>query len=144
MAAELLTDEWLAAVGAALAGLSGAGTGETGAGTGETVGAAGAGRVVVQTVVNGSPAGTVAFCAVIEDGGPVALAPGRHPEPDVVLTWPYPDFAAHWFGELSLEVAYMRGQVKIEGDHALVFDDLRPLRSAARRLPALAALRTRP
>ena len=28
MAAELLTDEWLAAVGAALVGLSGAGTGE--------------------------------------------------------------------------------------------------------------------
>ena len=138
MAAELLTDEWLAAVGAALAGLSGAGTGETG------VGAAGAGRIVVQTVVNGSPVGTVAFCAVIEDGGPVVLAPGRRPEPDVVLTWPYPDFEAHWFGELSLEVAYMRGQVKIEGDHALVFDDLRPLRSAARRLPALAALRTRP
>lgn len=137
MVAELLTDEWLAAVGAALAGLSGAGTGQADAG-------AGAGRVVVQTVVNGSPFGTVAFCAVIEDGGSVALAPGRRPEPDVVLTWPYPDFEAHWFGELSLEVAYMRGQVKIEGDHALVFDDLRPIRSAARRLPALAALRTRP
>lgn len=135
MATELLTDEWLAAVGAALAGLSGAGTGEADAG---------AGRVVVQTVVNGSPFGTVAFCAVIEDGGSVVLAPGRRPEPDVVLTWPYPDFEAHWFGELSLEVAYMRGQVKIEGDHALVFDDLRPIRSAARRLPALAALRTRP
>lgn len=135
MAAELLTDEWLAAVGAALAGLSGAGTGEADAG---------AGRVVVQTVVNGSPFGTVAFCAVIEDGGSVVLAPGRRPEPDVVLTWPYLDFEAHWFGELSLEVAYMRGQVKIEGDHALVFDDLRPIRSAARRLPALAALRTRP
>lgn len=137
MAAELLTDEWLAAVGGALAGLSGAGTGQAGGG-------AGAGRVVVQTVVNGSPSGTVAFCVVIEDGGPVVLAPGRRPEPDVVLTWPYPDFEAHWFGELSLEVAYMRGQVKIEGDHALVFDDLRPIRSAARRLPALAALRTRP
>ena len=135
MAAELLTDEWLAAVGAALAGLSGAGTGEADAG---------AGRVVVQTVVNGSPFGTVAFYAVIEDGGSVVLAPGRRPEPDVVLTWPYPDFEAHWFGELSLEVAYMRGQVKIEGDHALVFDDLRLIRSAARRLPALAALRTRP
>lgn len=137
MAAELLTDEWLAAVGGALAGLSGAGTGQAGGG-------GGAGRVVVQTVVNGSPSGTVAFCAVVEDGGPVVLAPGRRPEPDVVLTWPYPDFEAHWFGELSLEVAYMRGQVKIEGDHALVFDDLRPIRSAARRLPALAALRTRP
>lgn len=136
MAAELLTDEWLAAAGAALAGLSGAGTDAAGVG-------AGAGRIVVQTVVNGSPAGTVAFCAFIEDGGPVVLAPGRRPEPDVVLTWPYPDFEAHWFGELSLEVAYMRGQVKVEGDHALVFDDLRPLRSAARRLPALTALRTR-
>ena len=85
--------------------------------------------------MNGSPFGTVAFWVVIEDGGSVALAPGRRPEPDVVLTWPYPDFEAHWFGELSLEVAYMRGQVKIEGDHALVFDDLRPIRSAARRLP---------
>ena len=138
MAAELLTDDWLSAVGSALAGLRASGTGAAGAG------GAGIGRVVVQTVVNGSPAGTVAFCAVLEEEGTVALSPGRCPGPDVVLTWPYPDFEAHWFGELSLEVAYMRGQVKVEGDHALVFDALRPIRSAARRLPALIALRTRP
>lgn len=126
-AGELLTDGWLSAVSSALADLP----------------TAGIGRLVVQTVVNGSPSGAAAFCAVVEDGGPVTLTSGRHPRPDVTLTWPYSDFEAHWFGELSLEVAYMRGQVKVEGDHALVFDALRPIRSAARHLPALAALRTR-
>lgn len=126
-AVELLTDDWLSAVSSALADLP----------------TAGIGRLVVQTVVNGSPVGAAAFWTAVEDDGPVALASGRHPEPDVSLTWPYPDFEAHWFGELSLEAAYMRGQVKVEGDHALVFDALRPIRSAARRLPALAALRTR-
>lgn len=137
MAAELLTDEWMAAVSSALAGLPASGT------AAPSDAAAGVGRIVVQTVVNGSPAGAAAFCAVVEDGGPVVLASGRHPRPDVSLTWSYPDFEAHWYGELSLEVAYMRGQVKVEGDHALVFDALRPIRSAARRLPALTALRTR-
>ena len=126
-AVELLTDDWLSAVSSALADLP----------------TAGIGRLVVQTVVNGSPVGAAAFWAAVEEGGPVVLASGRHSEPDVSLTWPYPDFEAHWFGELSLEAAYMRGQVKVEGDHALVFDALRPIRSAARRLPALAALRTR-
>ena len=137
MAAELLSDEWMAAVSSALAGLPAS---EIEA---PSDGAAGVGRVVVQTVVNGSPSGAAAFCAVVEDEGPVTLTSGRHPRPDVTLTWPYSDFEAHWFGELSLEVAYMRGQVKVEGDHALVFDALRPIRSAARCLPALAALRTR-
>lgn len=127
-AGELLTDGWLSAVSSALADLP----------------TAGIGRLVVQTVVNGSPSGLAAFWTAVEHGGPVVLTSGRHSRPDVSLTWPYSDFEAHWYGELSLEVAYMRGQVKVEGDHALVFDALRPIRSAARRLPALTALRTRP
>lgn len=137
MAAELLTDEWMAAVSSALAGLS-ASEIEV-----PSDGAAGVGRVVVQTVVNGSPSGAAAFCAVVEEGRQIVLSAGRSPDSDVALTWSYPDFEAHWYGEMSLEVAYMRGQVKVEGDHALIFDALRPIRSAARRLPALAALRTR-
>ena len=127
----------MAAVSSALAGLPSSGTGAP------SDGAAVVGRVVAQTVVNGSPSGVAAFFAVVEDGGPIVLSAGRSPDSDVSLTWSYPDFEAHWYGELSLEVAYMRGQVKVEGDHALVFDALRPIRSAARRLPALAELRTR-
>ncbi len=122
-----MTDGWLSAVAQALADLPGLDGADA----------------VVQTVVSGSPARAVAFHAIFETGRLTVLARGRHYEPDVVLNWSYEDFEALWFGELSLEVAFMRGQVKVEGDHALLFDGLRPVRSSARLLPALAALRVR-
>jgi putative sterol carrier protein len=124
VAPELLGEAWLEAVATAL----------------ETVDASGAADGVAQVTVSGAPGGAAAFHAVIEDGR-VSLSAGRHPEPDMVAGWTYPDFVQAWQGELSVEAAYMSGRMKLEGDQVLLFDGWRPLLRSAALGEALAALR---
>ena len=81
---------------------------------------------VAQIVVSGSPFGAAAFHVVVA-GGRVSVTEGRHPEPDMVLSWSYADFVDAWEGGLSLEAAYMSGRMKLEGDQVLLFDGWRPL-----------------
>ena len=124
MVPEPLGEGWLEAVAAEL----------------ETVRAAGSADGVAQVVVSGSPSGTAPFHVVVADGRP-RVAPGRHPQPDMVLSWSYRDFAQAWQGGLSLEAAYMSGRMKLEGDQALLFDGWRPLLRSSQLREALAALR---
>ncbi len=91
-----------------------------------------------QFTVSGSPQGAVSFYVTVSGGG-VSLSAGRHPRPDVVLGWTYPDLLAVLRGELPLEVAYMSGSLKLEGDRVLLFDGWRSLRRSAAVCEALAA-----
>lgn len=102
--------------------------------------AAGAADGVAQVVVGGSPSGAASFHAVVA-GGRLSVVPGRHPRPDMVLTWSYPDFVQAWRGGLPLEAAYMSGRLKLEGDQVLLFDGWRPLLRSAGLRSALAPLR---
>ena len=124
MALEPLGEGWLEAVAAEL----------------ETVDAAGSADGVAQVVVSGSPAGAAPFHVVVADGR-LSVAAGRHPEPDMVMSWPYPDFVQAWQGGLSLEAAYMSGRMKLEGDQVLLFDGWRSLLRSSQLREALAALR---
>ena len=80
----------------------------------------------VQFTVSGSPSGATAFHAVVASGR-VSVSAGRYRSPDVVLAWTYGDWLAALRGDLSLEVAYMSGSLKLEGDQVLLFDGWRSL-----------------
>ncbi len=122
--APLLSEGWLEAVAAEL----------------EAVDAAGSVDGVAQVVVSGSPSGTATFCVAVADGR-LSAAPGRHPEPDMVLSWSCQDFVDAWQGGLSLEAAYMSGRMKLEGNQVLLFDGWRPLLRSSQLRAALASLR---
>lgn len=124
MAPEPLNEGWLEAVATAL----------------EPVDASGAADGVAQVTVSGAPGGAAAFHAVVE-AGRVSVSAGRHPRPDLVAGWTYPDFVQAWQGELSVEAAYMSGRMKLEGDQVLLFDGWRPLLRSNTLREALAALR---
>ncbi len=124
MAPEPLGEGWLEAVGAELA----------------TVDALGSTDGVAQIIVSGSPSGTAPFYVVVA-AGRLSAAAGRHPEPDMLLSWSYPDFVQAWEGGLSLEAAYMSGRMKLEGDQVLLFDGWRPLLRSSELRAALTPLR---
>ena len=124
MAPEPLGEGWLEAVATALA----------------PVDASGAADGVAQITVSGAPDGAAAFHATVE-AGRVSVSAGRHPQPDLVAGWTYPDFVQAWQGELSVEAAYMSGRMKLEGNQVLLFDGWRPLLRSSTLREALAALR---
>lgn len=124
MAQEPLNEGWLEAVATALA----------------AVDASGAADGVAQVTVSGAPGGAAAFHAVVE-AGRLSVSAGRHPQPDLVAGWTYPDFVRAWQGELSVEAAYMSGRMKLEGNQVLLFDGWRPLLRSNTLREALAALR---
>ncbi len=124
MAPEPLEEGWLEAVATALA----------------PVDASAAADGVAQITVSGAPGGAAAFHATVE-AARVSLSAGRHPQPDLVAGWTYPDFVQAWQGELSVEAAYMSGRMKLEGNQVLLFDGWRPLLRSSTLREALAALR---
>ncbi len=124
MAPDPLNEGWLEAVAVAL----------------ENVDASSASDGVAQINVSGAPGGSAAFHTVVE-AGRVSVKTGRHPQPDLVAGWAYPDFVQAWQGGLSVEAAYMSGRMKLEGDQVLLFDGWRPLLRSTALREALAALR---
>ncbi|MCY4425110.1 MAG: SCP2 sterol-binding domain-containing protein [Acidimicrobiaceae bacterium] len=124
MAPEPLDEGWLEAVAAVV----------------EAVDASGAADGVAQITVSGAPGGAAAFCVVVE-AGRVSVAAGRHPQPDLVAGWTYPEFVQAWQGELSVDAAYMSGRMKLEGDQVLLFDGWRPLLRSTALREAVASLR---
>jgi len=124
VAPEPLDEGWLEAVATAL----------------EPVDVSGAADGVAQITVSGAPGGAAAFHATVE-AGRVSVSAGRHPQPDLVAGWTYPDFVQAWRGDLSVEAAYMSGRMKLEGNQVLLFDGWRPLLRSNMLREALAALR---
>ena len=124
MAPEPLGDGWLEQVASAL----------------ETVDGSGAADGVAQVTVSGLPGGAASFHVAVA-AGRVIVSAGRHPRPDMVLGWSYPDFVQAWQGGLSLEAAYMSGRMKLEGDQVLLFDGWRPLLQSRELRESLASVR---
>ncbi len=110
-----LSEEWFAAVGAALAGAPPMGDVTT----------------TVQYVVGGSPEGKVTFNAGITNGVISSLELGKHTHPAVVLSCSYDTALAVISGIETTDGAFMTGALKVEGDHAGWLLDLRPVREAA-------------
>ena len=106
----------------------------------ESVETPGSADGVAQVVVSGSPRGTAPFVVAVADGR-LSVAQGRHPDPDMVLSWSYADFVHAWEGGLTLEAAYMSGRMKLEGDQVLLFDGWRLLLRSSELRALLEALR---
>ncbi len=102
MTASFLTDEWFADALAASAALA----------------PAGAVDATVQWVVSGAPGGKV-NCFVVVRGGTVAeLAAGKRADASCTVQCSFAVARALLEGTLSSDVAFMRGDLKIDGDYA--------------------------
>jgi hypothetical protein len=93
--------------------------------------AAGDASAVLQYAVTGGPDGKVTCHAVIEAGVVTGVAPGKADAPDVVATLSFDEAFAVLSGEHSADASFMRGGVKIEGDHVAWLLELRDVRDAA-------------
>jgi predicted lipid carrier protein YhbT len=110
--AAFLSDEWLAMVrdvGATLPSRPGL-------------------SLVMQHVVAGAPQAKKLQAVVeVRDGQFVEAAVGKRADAACTLTWDYADALAALRGELDLDVAFMRGDLKVDGDYVTFLFALREL-----------------
>lgn len=102
MVASFLTDEWFAEALAASAAL-------------EAVDAVDA---TVQWVVSGAPGGKVSCFVAVRDGKVTELAAGKRADASCTVQCSAAVARALLDGSLSSDVAFMRGDLKIDGDYA--------------------------
>lgn len=126
--AVFLSDEWFAVVAeeaAALPAVPGA-------------------TLVMQHVVTGAPQGKVQAVIEMADGQIVAARAGKQAGAACTVTWRYQDALAALRGDLDLDVAFMRGDLKIDGEYATFVLGLRPVFAgeAGRKFVAAVAART--
>jgi hypothetical protein len=125
--ATFLTDEWFALV-------------REHAGSLPTVPGA---SLVMQHVVAGAPQAKK-LQAVVEvcDGQILEAAEGKRADAACTVSWSYADALAALRGELDLDVAFMRGDLKVEGDYVSFLFGLRPVfADASAGATALTAVR---
>ena len=96
--------------------------------------------LVMQHVVTGSPAGKVQCRAEVRDGRLVELDVGKRADATCTITWAYEDALAALRGA-DLDVAFMRGRLKIDGDHRAFLLDLRPVFAGPEGAALVAAMR---
>jgi hypothetical protein len=121
---DFLTDEWFAL---AL---------ETTAALPNTPGAS----AVVQHVISGAPAGKLTLVAELVDGRLVALRTGKRSDVTCTCTWSATDARSVLDASTELEVAFMQGRIKVEGDYVPWLSGLRAWRHAPETRAAFAAL----
>jgi putative sterol carrier protein len=112
---DLFDDDWLIAAGQALARLPAL----------EGVDAA------IDYVISASPAGKTTIGVTVENGRVTSIVPGKSADPDVVISMKYDAAVKLLTGEMSGDVAFMTGALKVEGAHERWMLDLRPSRVAA-------------
>jgi ethanolamine utilization protein EutQ (cupin superfamily) len=99
--------------------------------------------LVMQHVVSGGPLGKTKVQAVVElqDGRVVEAALGKRADPACTLTWTYDDALAVLDGELPVDVAFMRGDLKVDGDYVTLMFRLRPMFTADNAEKVVEAIR---
>jgi hypothetical protein len=97
--------------------------------------------LVMQHVVSGSPAGKVQCRAELCDGRLVELEVGKRADATCTVTWTYEDALAALRGD-NLDVAFMRGRLKLDGDYRAFMYDLRPVFSSPEGQALVAAVRS--
>jgi hypothetical protein len=110
--AEFLTDDWFRMVrehAEALAPVAGA-------------------TLVMQHVVSGAPhAKKLQAVVELRDGRVVDASLGKRADAACTVTWTYADARAALDGELPIDVAFMRGDLKVDGDYVTLLYGLRPV-----------------
>lgn len=119
---ELLSDSWLNAARQILTDLPATGTVNTS----------------VRYTITGAPVGKVVIGVVISGGRVTDLEVGGVTDPDCRVSLGYEVLSRIIDGSLDPDVAFMRGAVKVEGDHAGWLVDLHDLR--ARAVSALSSI----
>lgn len=112
MGAVFLSEEWiaeLARVGAELPQTDGA-------------------SLTVQHEIAGAPDGKVRFHLTWTDGVLTEAALGKHADPQVQIQAKAPEALKILRGQMSAEVGYMQGRLKVDGQHRLLLIDLRDWR----------------
>ncbi len=92
---------------------------------------AGDADVSIQYVVSGAPDGKVGVVVTVSTGRVTSVEPGKIADPDITVSLAYDEALAILSGEITADASFMRGAVKVEGDHASWLLDLRDLRAAA-------------
>ncbi len=96
--------------------------------------------VVIQYLVEGLPGGKRWFYETVVDGRVETCLAGRHAEPTSTVTWKADAAVALARGDVTDDVAYMRGDTKVEGEYQVWLDDLDAWRTQPTRLATLADL----
>ena len=97
--------------------------------------------IVMQHVITGAPQGKVQAVVEVRDGKVMTAELGKRADATCTVTWTYKDAGAIVLGQASLDEAFMRGDLKVEGDYTTLLFCLRTaLRSDAAR-QAIAAVR---
>jgi putative sterol carrier protein len=109
--AAFLTDEWFAALREA----------------GEAWPAHDGASAALQFVIASSPSGKLQFVVRVVDGRLTEITMGKSEPVDCTLQCSYAHATSIVRGELDREVAYMRGDLKIDGDYAAYLLRLQPL-----------------
>lgn len=81
----------------------------------------------MQHVVSGAPGGKVQCVVELRDGKVTEAERGRAADAACTITWAYADALAVLRGQLDLDVAIMRGDVKLDGDYIAFVLGLRPV-----------------
>lgn len=97
--------------------------------------------LVMQHVVSGTPTGKVQCGVEVRDGRLVACAIGKRPDATCTVTWTYADAARALAGDTDLDVAFMRGDLKVDGDYRRFLLDLRRLFATPEGAAFLTAVR---
>lgn len=77
--------------------------------------------------IAGAPSGKLRATAIIEAGRITQLTPGKTPGAECTVVAPADFMGAIIRGDADAEVAYMRGDVKLDKAYERVLFDLRPL-----------------
>ncbi len=96
--------------------------------------------MVVQHEVAGAPDGKVRFWVDWRDGRITDVRLGKHPEPDIYIQAKAADALRMVEGELSADVGFMQGRLKVDGDYRKLIIDLRDWRTSDEHRAMCAAM----
>lgn len=96
--------------------------------------------LVLQHEIAGAPDGKVRFHLVWVDGKLETAALGKHAEPDIVVQAKAPEARKILAGQMSPDVAYMQGRLKVDGDYRRLLVDLRDWRASGPYVDLWAAM----
>ena len=97
----------------------------------------------LQFVIAGSPAGKVQFVVRVVEGHIADIALGKSDTVDCTLQCSYADACAIAQGKVDRDVAYMRGDLKIDGNYVVYVLRLRPLLESDEFVATCQSLRDR-
>ena len=97
----------------------------------------------MQFVIASSPSGKLQFVVRVADGRLTDISMGKSDQIDCTLQCSYAHAVAIARGEVDREVAYMRGDLKIDGDYAAYILRLQPLFESERFVASCQSLRNR-